>query len=131
MARQVKKTNPMLISLIQDLKKKAYENDAPIWKDIARRLEKPSSTWPVVNLNRIDTYFNEKETGYEKGRTSFHDLLEAQSDLAVSKLERIRARFQIKLSAARLLEVTGFWAVWPREKDTTVAGVPALKADEM
>jgi len=49
MARQIKKTNPILTSLIQDLKKQAYENDAPIWKDIAVRLEKPSRNWPVVN----------------------------------------------------------------------------------
>ncbi len=50
MARQIKKTNPMLTALIQDLKKSAYENDAPIWKDIALRLEKPSRNWPVVWL---------------------------------------------------------------------------------
>ena len=40
MAKRNKKTNPMLVALIQNLKKKANENDAPIWKDIATRLEK-------------------------------------------------------------------------------------------
>jgi len=68
MAKQMKKTNPMLISLIQDLKKKAYENDAPIWKDIALRLGKPSRLWPEINLDRIDKYIGEKETALIPGK---------------------------------------------------------------
>jgi large subunit ribosomal protein L18e len=48
-----KKTNEMLISLIADLKKASYDNKAPIWKDIARRLEKPSSSWAEVNIRHI------------------------------------------------------------------------------
>jgi len=62
------KTNPMLISLIQDLKKAAVTNDAPIWMDIARRLEKSSRNWPVVNLSRIDRYVHENETALIPGK---------------------------------------------------------------
>jgi len=61
MTKKVRKTNPMLISLIQELKKKSFENDTLIWKDIASRLEKPSRNWPEVNLNRIDKYIKENE----------------------------------------------------------------------
>ena len=64
MVKKMKKTNPILIALIQDLKKKSYENDAPIWKDISLRLEKPSKNWPEVNLNRIDRYIKENEDKY-------------------------------------------------------------------
>ena len=60
MAKQNKKTNPTLISLIQELKKTANTNDAPIWKDIATRLEKPHNNWPIVNLNRINKYIKHK-----------------------------------------------------------------------
>ena len=56
MARKIKKSNPILVNLIQDLKKKAYENNAPIWKDIAERLEKPSRQRIVVNVSRINRY---------------------------------------------------------------------------
>ena len=52
------KTNPGLRILIQDLKKKSWENEAPIWRDIARRLEKPTKHRTTVNLSRIDRYAN-------------------------------------------------------------------------
>ena len=68
MAKVTKKTNPMLIALIQDLKRKSYENDAPIWKDIALRLEKPSKNWSEVNLDRIDKYIKENETALIPGK---------------------------------------------------------------
>jgi large subunit ribosomal protein L18e len=68
MAKKLKKTNPILIELIQDLKKKSYENEAPIWKDIALRLEKSSKNWPIVNLDRIDKYIKENETALIPGK---------------------------------------------------------------
>ena len=68
MAKKIKKTNPRLIALIQDLKKQAYENDAPIWKDIALRLEKPSRNWPGVNLDKINRYIKENETALIPGK---------------------------------------------------------------
>jgi len=46
MAKITKKANPMLIALIQELKKQSNENDVQIWKDIAVRLEKSSKNWP-------------------------------------------------------------------------------------
>ena len=68
MAKKSKKTNPRLVALINELKKQASENEAPIWKDIALRLEKPSKNWPVVNLDRISRYTNEKETALIPGK---------------------------------------------------------------
>ena len=68
MTKHIKKTNPVLTTLISDLKKQAFENDAPIWKDIALRLEKPLRNWPVVNLDKINRYINEKETALIPGK---------------------------------------------------------------
>ncbi|MFA5861413.1 MAG: 50S ribosomal protein L18e [Candidatus Thermoplasmatota archaeon] len=56
------KTNPGLRILIQDLKKKSWENEAPIWRDIAKRLEKPTKARIAVNLSRIDRYAKANET---------------------------------------------------------------------
>jgi len=58
----VTKTNPGLRILIQDLKKASWENEAPIWRDIAKRLEKPTKARVTVNLSRIDRYAKEGET---------------------------------------------------------------------
>lgn len=56
------KTNPGLRILIQDLKKKSWENEAPIWRDIAKRLEKPTKARVTVNLSRIDRYAKANDT---------------------------------------------------------------------
>lgn len=62
------KTNPGLRILIQDLKKKSWENEAPIWRDIAKRLEKPTKARVTVNLSRIDRYANEGDTVLVPGK---------------------------------------------------------------
>lgn len=48
--REMKKTNPKLKKLIEDLSKK----DEKIWKDVAQRLSKPKKI--EVNLARINRY---------------------------------------------------------------------------
>ena len=62
------KTNPGLRILIQDLKKKSWENEAPIWRDIAKRLEKPTKARIAVNLSRIDRYANANDTVLVPGK---------------------------------------------------------------
>jgi large subunit ribosomal protein L18e len=68
MSNKIKKTNPILLNLIHELKKQSNEKDVSIWKDIALRLEKPSRNWPEVNLDRINKYTQEKETALIPGK---------------------------------------------------------------
>jgi large subunit ribosomal protein L18e len=68
MSKKIKKTNPILVKLIQELKINANKNNAEIWKDIALRLEKPLNNWPVVNLNRINKYLHDNETALIPGK---------------------------------------------------------------
>ena len=68
MVQKIQKTNPLLIDLINQLKKEALENKKPLWKDVALRLEKSSKNWPVVTLKRIDEHVNEKETALVPGK---------------------------------------------------------------
>jgi large subunit ribosomal protein L18e len=49
-----KKTNQELVTLILDLKKKSREQDSPIWRDVAMRLEAPLSRRAEVNLSKIE-----------------------------------------------------------------------------
>ena len=68
MVKRITKTNPMLISLIIDLKKKSHENDVQIWKDVAIRLEKPLRNWAEVNLKKINTFVQDNETALVPGK---------------------------------------------------------------
>ncbi|SET04538.1 LSU ribosomal protein L18AE [Methanococcoides vulcani] len=60
-AKISRKTNPRIPSLIAVLKDSARDNDAPIWKDMAKRLEKPNRNYAEVNLSKINRYAAENE----------------------------------------------------------------------
>lgn len=62
MGKRVYKTNPNLVSLIERLKREAYENKAPVWRDVADRLMKPRQHWAEVNLSRIERFAADDET---------------------------------------------------------------------
>jgi large subunit ribosomal protein L18e len=51
-----RKTNPKIVSLILTLKDRANIDAAPIWKDIAKRLEIPSRNYATVNLSKINRH---------------------------------------------------------------------------
>ncbi|MCD6461129.1 MAG: 50S ribosomal protein L18e [Thermoplasmata archaeon] len=48
-----RKTDQRLVALITDLRRRASEEGAPIWRDVAERLNKPSRNWAQVNVSRI------------------------------------------------------------------------------
>nr|QNO56501.1 50S ribosomal protein L18e [Methanosarcinales archaeon ANME-1 ERB7] len=60
--RRKRKTNPQLDKLIDDLNRNAREGSAPIWRDIAKRLERPRRNYAEVNLSRINRYSNANDT---------------------------------------------------------------------
>ncbi len=56
------KTDPNLVALIFDLKATNRENGAAIWRDIAKRLEKPKRNWAEVNLSNLERNTKDGET---------------------------------------------------------------------
>jgi len=50
------KTNPRLIFLINDLKAASRQNGVGLWRDIAKRLEKPRRNYAAVNLSKINRH---------------------------------------------------------------------------
>jgi large subunit ribosomal protein L18e len=121
MAKQLKKTNPLLISLIQDLKKKAYENEAPIWKDIAIRLEKPSRNWPAVNLDRISRYIAEKETALVPGKVLSDGTLTKKVSIAAWSFSD-KAREKIKKAGGTSMSIEDLVKSNPKGKDIRILG---------
>ena len=55
-------TNPDLLGLIKELKKKSFEQKVKIWKRIAEDLEKSTRKRRIVNLYKINKYTKENET---------------------------------------------------------------------
>lgn len=56
-----RKTNPRIPLLIDALKEKARSIDAPIWRDMAKRLETPGRNYAEVNLSKINRHSDENE----------------------------------------------------------------------
>lgn len=54
-------TNPILKSLIDNLKKESLNSGMGIWKRVATDLEMPSRKRRIVNLSRINRYTKEDE----------------------------------------------------------------------
>jgi large subunit ribosomal protein L18e len=61
MGMKYKKSNPNLVGLIQHLKDVGRINEAPVWRDIALRLEGPMRHWAEVNVGKINRYASENE----------------------------------------------------------------------
>ena len=61
-------TNPVLSGLIQELRKKANEHKASIWKRVADDLERPTRKRRVVNLYKINKFAKNNETVIVPGK---------------------------------------------------------------
>ena len=121
MTKKNTKTNPMLVSLIHELKKNAIENDAPIWKDIALRLQKPLKNWPEVNLNRISKYTNDKETALIPGKVlSDGDLTKKITISAWAFTENSKEK--IKKAGGKYMTIEQLLKNNPKGKDIRILG---------
>lgn len=60
--RRLRKTNPNLLKLIHELELASVRYQAPLWKDLARRLlERPLRNWAEVNINKISAYASDDD----------------------------------------------------------------------
>jgi large subunit ribosomal protein L18e len=121
MAKRNNKSNPILISLIHELKKTANQNDAPIWKDIAKRLEKPSNNWPIVNLNRIDKYIRENETALIPGKVLSPGNLTKKVSIAAWSFSE-KSVEKIKKAGGKTLSIQDLVKNNPKGKDIRILG---------
>ncbi len=55
------KTNPKITELIKSLKENSYKKEAPIWKDVSRRLERSTRRQAEVNLSQLNRYTSADE----------------------------------------------------------------------
>jgi large subunit ribosomal protein L18e len=121
MSKKLNKTNPNLISLIHELKKISNENDTNIWKDIAKRLEKPSRNWPVVNLEKINKYTNEKETALIPGKVLSNGNLTKKITIAAYSFSE-KSKEKIKKAGSKHITIEDLITENPKGKDIRILG---------
>lgn len=65
---RTEKVNPSLLELIKDLREASYKNGAPIWKEVAERLEKSRKNWAFINVGKISKVLKDGETALVPGK---------------------------------------------------------------
>ena len=92
------KTNTGLLTLIGDLKAKTRSNVAPLWRDVALRLEKSRSNWAEPNLSRLSRYAADEKLILVPGK------LLGSGDLSS---KHTVAAFSVSTSARAKIEAAG------------------------
>jgi len=62
------KTNPRIVRLIGELKAASRETGAPLWRDVAKRLEKPNRNYAAINLSKINRHTQSNDTVLVAGK---------------------------------------------------------------
>ena len=93
-------TNPLLLGLIEDLKKSSVDQKVNLWKKIASDLQRPTRKRRIVNLSKINRYSKENETIIVPGKVLGSGVLDHKltisayqfSDSAKEKLQKAGAK---------------------------------------
>jgi large subunit ribosomal protein L18e len=121
MAQKIQKTNPLLIDLINQLKKEAQEKDKPIWKDVALRLQKSSKNWPEVTLKRLEKHVNEKETALVPGKVLSTGQLTKKIPVAAWQFSE-RAKQKITDAGGKTMSIEDLLKENPEGKNVRIVG---------
>jgi large subunit ribosomal protein L18e len=121
MAKKIKKTNPILLKLIHELKKQSNEKEIHIWKDIALRLEKSSRNWPEVNLDRISRYTQEKETALIPGKVLSTGNLTKKITIAAWSFSE-RSQEKIKKAGGKYISIEDLMKNNPKGENIRILG---------
>lgn len=121
MAKKNNKTNPQLITLINELKKHSKEKDIPLWKDIALRLEKSSKNRPTVDLNKINKYVDNKETALIAGKVLSTGNLDKKITIAAWSFSE-KATEKIKKAGGKPITIMELMKDNPEGKNIRIMG---------
>jgi len=99
--RKKRKTNPRIEWLINELKRTAREREGPIWRDIAKRLEKPRRHYAEVNLSKINRYSNANDMIVVPGKVLSAGAIDKPVTIAaLSFSKKVREKVDIDAGSA-------------------------------
>lgn len=104
MTKRTGPTNPYLKQLIENLRKKSFELNAPIWKTIAEKLEKSRRKRIEVNLSDIERNTKENDTIIVPGKILSSGDLTKPVRIAAWQLSK-EAREKIEISKGKCLTI--------------------------
>ncbi len=99
------KTNPQINQLIKILKEKARQEETPLWRDLARRLEKSTRSQAEVNLSRINRYTSDDEIVLVPGKVLGSGALDHKVQVAALDFSK-QAEDKIVSAGGKCLDIT-------------------------
>lgn len=121
MAKLLTKTNPGLVALIGDLKQAARENDAPIWRDLAKRLSRASSRWAEVNLSRLERYSAKGDILVVPGKLLGSGQISKPIKVAAFRTSKT-AREKVEAAGGEVLEFGQLMREYPKGSGVRIMG---------
>jgi large subunit ribosomal protein L18e len=103
MVKVTNKTNPLLLETISELKRVSRENEAPIWRDIAKRLERSRRNWAEVNISKL-ALLHEGETAVIAGKLLGAGLIDRAVTIAAFSYSESAAQ-KIKAVGGEILSI--------------------------
>ncbi|MFQ6012610.1 MAG: 50S ribosomal protein L18e [Thermoplasmata archaeon] len=121
MGKPVRKSNPLLLALIRDLQTAAREHEAPIWRDVARRLARPRRLWAEVNLSRLQRHAADGEVLVVPGKLLGTGRL--TKALRISALQASEAaRAKVEAAGGQVLDLRELVEENPRGSGVRIMG---------
>ena len=104
MVKRTGPTNPLLQGLIENLKRKAFELKAPIWKEVAKKLEKPRRKRIEVNLSDLERNTSANDTVVVPGVVLANGNLTKPLTIAAWRFS-VQAKEKIKKAGGKILTI--------------------------
>ena len=116
-----RKSNAELVQSITSLKKAARDNDAPIWRSIAKRLEGPSRNWPTVNISKLEYNSQKNSKIVVPGKLMGSGNLTKKVTVSAYSFTK-SATEKIEKAGGKCLHYSDFIKSNPKGKDVMVIG---------
>lgn len=104
MVKRTGPTNPYLRQLADDLNKKSHELDAPIWKDVSKKLSNSTRRRVEVNLSNIDRGSKDNETIIVPGVVLASGNLTKKVNIAAWRFSK-SAEEKIKIAKGKIMSI--------------------------
>ncbi|HEX7392757.1 MAG TPA: 50S ribosomal protein L18e [Thermoplasmata archaeon] len=121
MGEKTKKTNPNLVTLIQRLKDASRANEAPVWRDIAIRLEGSTSNWAEVNVGKLERNAAENEIVVIPGKLLGAGDISKKVTVAAFRSSG-QARDKIKKAGGKSMSIEELVALHPKGAKVRIMG---------
>lgn len=115
------RSNSIVSQLIRDLKRSSHEHNVAIWRDIAKRLERPLRSWAEVNLLRIERYAKKDETVVVPGKVLGVGTLTKPVTIAAYSFSQTAKR-KIADANGAALSITELMAANPNGRNVRIMG---------